>query len=65
MELQYSRREEKSMYSKNINRTITDARKEVNAVEVINNGSRPEEIILNAGMCTEEPGDNNCWLQLD
>lgn len=33
-------------------------------MEVLNSGYRPDEIILNAGMCTEEPGDN-CWLQLD
>ena len=52
------------MYSENISRTITADRKEVTAVEVINNGSRPEEVPLNAGMCTQEPGDN-CWLQLD
>lgn len=39
-------------------------RKEVMTVEVINNGSRPEEAVLSTGMCTQEPGDN-CWLHLD
>ena len=33
-------------------------------MEIINNGCRPEDVVLDAGMCTEEPGDN-CWLHLD
>ncbi len=52
------------MYSNNISRTSGADRKEVTAMEVINSGYRPEETILNAGMCTQEPGDN-CWLHLD
>lgn len=34
------------------------------AMEVINGGVKLEDVILEAGMCTEEP-DDNCWLQLD
>ena len=33
-------------------------------MEIINNGCRPDEVTLDAGMCTQQPGDN-CWLHLD
>ena len=33
-------------------------------MEIINNGCRPEDVVLDAGICTEEPEDN-CWLHLD
>lgn len=33
-------------------------------MEVINKGTLPNEVTLQAGVCTQEPGDN-CWLHLD